>query len=139
MRPVSFFRERPWALFLLITWMCVIFVLSSFPGSSVRYEMSLPLYLERKGAHVFEFLVLAMLSWNVFRAFFPKDRSGFLLGLSGAFALLYAFLDEAHQSFVPFREGKFSDVGIDMIGIVLFVGGYAFWNGFRKKSSHDSA
>lgn len=129
-----FFRGKPWAILFLVFWMSIIFIGSSFPGSPVRYEMPLPLYLERKGAHVFEFFVLAMLSWNAFRAFFPKDRPGFLLGLSGAFAFLYAFLDEAHQSFVPFREGKLSDVGIDGIGIALFVVVYALWTRLRKKT-----
>ncbi|MBP9751390.1 MAG: VanZ family protein [Candidatus Moranbacteria bacterium] len=131
---LSFFREKHQALFLLVTWMCVIFVMSSFPGSSVRYEMSLPLLLERKGAHVFEFFVLTMLAYNAFCAFFPKDRSGSLLGLSGALSFLYAFLDETHQMFVPFREGKISDIGIDAIGIALFIVGYALWKGFRKTS-----
>lgn len=134
MRSLSSFRERPWALLLLVAWMCAIFVLSSFPGSSVRYEMPLPLYLERKGAHVFEFLVLSTLTYNALRAFFPKDRFGFAVGLSAAFALAYAFLDEAHQSFVPFREGKLSDVGIDSIGIALFVVTCVLWMKFRKNS-----
>lgn len=132
---LSFFREKHQALFLLVAWMCVIFVLSSFPGASVRYEMSLPLYLERKGAHVFEFFVLTMLAYNAFRVFFLKDRPGSLLGLSGALAFLYAFLDETHQMFVPFREGKLSDIGIDGIGIALFVVGYALWKKFRKTSN----
>jgi VanZ family protein len=34
-------------------------------------------------------------------------------------SLLYAFSDETHQLFVPGREGKLSDVGIDAIGIAL--------------------
>jgi hypothetical protein len=134
MKSFSFFRERQWALFLLVAWMCVIFVLSSFPGSSVRYEMPLSLYLERKGAHVFEFFVLAALAYNTLRAFYPKDPFGFSVGLSAAFALSCAFLDEAHQSFVPFREGKLSDVGIDSIGIALFIVGYALWKRYRKTS-----
>jgi VanZ family protein len=134
MVPLSFFRERPWALFLLVAWACIIFVLSSFPGSSVRYEMPLLIYFERKGAHVFEFLVLSAFAYNTLRAFFPKDNFGFSVGLSAAFALAYAFLDEAHQSFVPFREGKLSDVGIDLIGIALFVVGYIFWKRYRKSS-----
>jgi hypothetical protein len=134
MKFLVFFRERPWALFFLVSWMCAIFVLSSFPGSSVRYEMPLSLYLERKGAHVFEFFVLSALACNALRAFFPKDGFGFSVGLSAAFALAYALLDEAHQSFVPFREGKLSDVGIDSIGIMSLVVMCVLWIRFRKKS-----
>lgn len=126
MSRLSFLDEKRWALFLLVLWMSVIFVGSSFPGASVRYEMSLPLYLERKGAHVFEFFVLTFLSWNVFRTFFPMERRGFLLRAAVAFSLLAAFLDETHQLFVPFREGKISDVGIDLIGISVFVLGFLF-------------
>jgi hypothetical protein len=133
--PCTFFRERQWALFFLVAWMCVIFVFSSFPGSAVRYEMPLSLYLERKGAHVIEFFVLTMLAWNAFRAFLPHARGGLLVGLSVAFSISYAFLDEAHQTFVPFREGKLSDVGIDMIGIVLFALSYVAWTRFRKTTA----
>ena len=129
---LAFFREKPWALLFLVSWMLVIFIGSSFPGASVRYELPLSLYIERKGAHVFEFFLLTALSWNVFRAFFPREKQGFLLFTAGAFSLLYAFLDEAHQSFVPFREGKLSDIGIDGIGIALFVIGYIFFMRWRR-------
>jgi VanZ family protein len=41
--------------------------------------------------------------------------------LSATLSLLYAFSDETHQLFVPGREGKLSDVGIDAIGIAIGV------------------
>lgn len=130
---LSFFREKPWAIFLVVFWMCVIFIMSSFPGAAGRYEMPLLLLLERKGAHVFEFFVLALFAWNAFRVFSPMERAWLLVGLSSAFSLAYAFLDETHQLFVPFREGKISDVGIDGIGIILFISGYVLWKAYRKK------
>jgi len=129
-----FLREKSWAVFFLVLWMSVIFFGSSFPGASVRYDMSLSLLLERKGAHVFEFFVLTLLTWNAFRAFFPKEPRGFVVSVAAVSALLYAFLDETHQSFVPFREGKLSDVGIDGIGIALFVVVCVLRMRFRKNS-----
>jgi len=38
---------------------------------------------------------------------------------SAIIAMLYAFSDEYHQTFVFGREGKLKDVGIDSIGILL--------------------
>lgn len=50
---------------------------------------------------------------------------------AGAIALVYAALDEWHQTFVPHRGGHISDVMIDGIGIVLAIG-LLFWLGKRK-------
>lgn len=129
----SVIRRKRVAAFLLVVWMIVIFSLSSFPGSPVKYEMPLWLYLERKGAHVFEFFLLAILAWNALRAFFPKEKREFLLSIAGSTSLLYAFLDEIHQIFVPGREGKLTDILYDGGGIVLAIATVLFLT--RKKSS----
>ena len=34
-------------------------------------------------------------------------------------SLIYAVTDEIHQTFVPTREGRFRDVIIDLIGILI--------------------
>lgn len=114
-------REKRVAAFLLVLWMTVIFSFSSFPGSPVKYEMPLTLYLERKGAHVFEFFLLALLAWNALQAFFPKEKRSFLLSIVAMSALLYAFLDEIHQMFVPGREGKLTDILYDSSGILIAI------------------
>ena len=124
-------REKRMAAFLLILWMAVIFSFSSFPGSPVKYEMPMSLYVERKGAHVFEFFLLALLAWNALSAFFPKEKKGFLLSIVAMSALFYAFLDETHQMFVPGREGKLTDILYDSSGILIAIGTILFLT--RKK------
>lgn len=124
-------REKRMAAFLLILWMAVIFSFSSFPGSPVKYEMPMSLYVERKGAHIFEFFLLALLAWNALSAFFPKEKKGFLLSIVAMSSLLYAFLDETHQLFVPGREGRLADTLYDSSGIMLAIAAILFLT--RKK------
>ena len=124
-------REKRMAAFFLVLWMAVIFSFSSFPGSPVKYEMPMSLYIERKGAHVFEFFLLALLAWNALSAFFPKEKKGFLLSIVAMSALFYAFLDETHQMFVPGREGKLTDILYDSSGILIAIGTILFLT--RKK------
>lgn len=131
-RYLSMIREKRMAVFLLTAWMAVIFAFSSFPGSSVKYDLPTTLYIERKGAHVFEFLLLALLSWNAFRSFFPKEKIGFALLVAGGFSLLYAFLDETHQLFVPGREGKITDVLFDGAGILCALATIMFFSTHRS-------
>ncbi len=76
----------------------------------------------RKGAHVTEYAILALLLYRALRrtANLPPDRwcarcAGWALGI----ALLYAISDEWHQSFEPSREGTLRDVVIDGAGASL--------------------
>ncbi len=125
-------REKRMAAFLLVLWMGVIFSFSSFPGSPVKYEMPFTLYLERKGAHVFEFFLLALLAWNALHAFFPKEKRSFLLSIVAMSVLFYAFLDETHQMFVPGREGKLTDILYDSSGILIAITAILFLTRKRK-------
>ncbi|MEI6650007.1 MAG: VanZ family protein [Candidatus Moraniibacteriota bacterium] len=113
------FARKPWSALALILWMSVIFAFSSVPGGTPSAEMPLTYFLERKGAHVFEYFVLLLLIYNVLRAYSSYDHFGLKLALAGPLSLLYAFSDEVHQLVVPGREGKLADVGIDAIGIAL--------------------
>ena len=76
----------------------------------------------RKGAHVTEYAILALL---LYRALRPTQRrrpetwcprcAGWALGI----AVAYAASDEWHQSFVPSRDGSIHDVIIDGSGAAL--------------------
>ena len=72
----------------------------------------------RKGAHLTEYAILALL-W--FRAL-TRDTT---LSRRGAFAIAFAIcaswaaLDEVHQTFVPGRTGSGRDVAIDAAGSLL--------------------
>ena len=71
----------------------------------------------RKGAHVTEYLLLAMsvsLPLYVYRL-----RGIKLTLLAGLFCVAFAALDEYHQSFVGGRVCDYKDVMIDSIGIVI--------------------
>jgi len=112
----------------LILWMGVIFSFSAMPSSGSSPDgLPLMLLLERKGAHVFEYLVLTLLSFDMFRKTLSERGVGRLTAYAALLSLSYAFSDEAHQLLVPGREGKLADVGIDAIGIalgMLLVGGF---------------
>ncbi|MFA5925670.1 MAG: VanZ family protein [Parcubacteria group bacterium] len=116
-RKKRFSGEFIWLLMLFI-WAAGIFTASSIPGSGEHY-WDLGVFLERKGAHIFEFFVLAYLVWKVTdfheTAFSKKIFFVFLM------PFIYAVSDEAHQLFVFGREGKPLDVGIDLIGILSFI------------------
>ena len=135
---------------ILIFWMFLIFVLSSQSGLSSGGNPPLSFYVERKGAHVFEYFVLALLSFRFFRDVYARparndsqaersDSGGEsakrVMFLAAAFALAYAATDEFHQLFVPGREGKMTDVLIDGGGVALFICTYIVWMRYQHKIS----
>lgn len=117
---VRFLQQKPYfALYApLIVWMAVIYYFSSVPGSGAVYEMPRTLFLERKGAHVSEYCILTLLWIRFFTFYLPKNKMR-ALSLATFLSVSYAISDEIHQLFVFARTGKFTDVLIDSIGIVV--------------------
>ena len=79
----------------------------------------------RKLAHIFLYLLLGGTSF-LFAATLPvktaaKVRPAISGGLALVISLLYACLDEIHQSFVPGRAAQIQDVGVDVIGFCLAI------------------
>jgi VanZ family protein len=75
--------------------------------------------LVRKGAHVTEYVVLALLCLRAVRISFrrhPSDRFCAAAGFALAISVTYAATDEFHQSFVPGRTSSLGDVLIDACG-----------------------
>ena len=73
--------------------------------------------LVRKSAHFTEYFVLAVtvaLPLYVYRI-----RGIFLFFTGGIFCVLFALLDEYHQSFVSGRGASLKDVGIDSLGALF--------------------
>ena len=130
----------------VILWMCLIFGASADTGSSKRSsrliepfvrwlfpEVTEPVvetivFYVRKGAHVTEYAVLALLLWRAIRKPvwnrprpWSNRHAAFAVGLS----FLYAVTDELHQHFVPNRQGNPYDVLIDTAGAALAV--FAVW------------
>lgn len=70
--------------------------------------------LVRKMAHFMEYAVLGFFSCRAVLCD-VKDRKMAAV-IAQAFCTCYAATDEIHQIFVPGREGKILDVGIDSLG-----------------------
>lgn len=91
-----------------VMWAGMIFFLSSRPAlpstGNPFFDVILP-YL----AHLIEFGVLFTLLW----------RANKKLSVSFLLAILYAFTDEWHQSFVPTRTPSLVDVSVDGLGMIL--------------------
>lgn len=139
-------KNRRMALFTLV-WMGVIFIMSAFPadmsgrqsgflagllmrviGIFIRTEEGREAaretvgFLVRKGAHMTEYAVLAVL---LVKSFLPPGvrhaRREFARCAAWALmvAVPYAGLDEFHQRFVAGRYGCVRDVLIDAGGMVI--------------------
>ena len=91
----------------VVVWAAVIFALSSIPHLSTglgTWDTIL-----RKGAHVTEYAILAVL---LVRAL-EREVPAFVLGV------LYAISDEVHQHFVRGRHASPVDVAIDSFGLAV--------------------
>jgi len=132
-------KPRPFLKYWLpvLLWMGLIFSASSDTKSFARSSRILAPLLHwlfphlpedtvhfivlvaRKGAHLTEYAVLALLLWRAVRQLAKKEarpwswREARLVLLSVA---LYAASDEFHQLFVPSREAAVHDVFIDTAG-----------------------
>ena len=122
---------------LLIAWMILIFVMSNQPAKvsdSQSMEVldlflklginingifgSLANFVVRKCAHFLEYMILALLAFNLFKLYFNIKQISFI---TIVFVFLYACSDEVHQLFVLGREGAIRDVIIDTCGGSLLV------------------
>ena len=137
-------KLRPVFTILVILWMAVIFSFSMENGSRSEntssgvaqliarifvsdFDVKTPeeqkvvltrlSYPIRKCGHMTEYAILGFLVYAMFYAYGFKGRRRFLLAV--ILAVLYAASDEIHQVFVPGRTGRFTDVLIDSIGILM--------------------
>lgn len=119
-----------------IIWMGIMFVFSTDVGSMShtnsifvpmikffapeisRRELVILLVGIRKIGHIVEYAILSILWSYAFNQ--GKTEWSWRPVLSAiAVSLLYASLDEFHQSFVQSRTASFADVGLDGIGAIL--------------------
>lgn len=97
-------------------------------------------YFVRKGAHMTEFAILAILlyvwigRWQLKRLY--------RYGIAVVLTILYACSDEFHQLFVEGRAGLISDVIVDSVGAIiglavfLLLQSYVLWRR-RKRTDHN--
>lgn len=144
--------SNPWWRFALpLGWMALIIGFSTDPFSAEHTsgiivpilkwiapglqpdELEFVHGLIRKLAHPTEYGVLGLL-W--FRAL-SGDRKTTLWTAAGASLLIcivWAALDEWHQSFVPSRTASVVDVAIDSGGALLALIGVVAWKRLRKRA-----
>ena len=117
--PVS--GKRRLALYAgpLVVWMAAIFGGSSLSAAAVnRVPITLSNYpLALAGAHAFEFMVVAVLAYRLFNAYWKKPLPLLWLAVLAA-TLAYAASDELHQAFVPGRVPSWIDIGFDSLGAI---------------------
>ena len=94
---------------LPVSWMGLIFLLSSIPGSSFK---ALPFPGCDKLIHFAEYMVLGFL-WA--RALAPGTAAAILIGI------FFGITDEYHQIFVPLRQFCVVDIVFDCIGVITGV------------------
>ena len=111
-----------WLIFMklfLLRWgpafalMLIIFIVSAQPKTELP-DFGVWDFVVKKGAHVIEYALLAILMWRGVRG----DQTARPAHIAWAFALtvLYAMTDEYHQTFVPGRMGHWPDVVVDALG-----------------------
>jgi VanZ family protein len=137
----------------VLLWMALIFTASSDSHSSARSwnlvepilhwlfpVMSQP-HIEdihlfiRKCAHLTEYAILALLLWRALHVSKNKLPAWSWPKVGGTLLLvfLYAATDEFHQSFVPTRTARVSDVFIDTAGGAIGLLVLWFIYHFRKR------
>lgn len=127
--------ETSAGLSLKVTKIIVNILMKLHIGPDDYYRMVEVLHpLVRKGAHMAEYAILFLLLFLSFLATTLATRS---MAISIIFSFIYACTDEFHQTFVDSRAGQFTDVCVDMTGVLamvtvlLFI--YSWWQVFHEK------
>ena len=116
-------------ILLVITWMILIFIMSSFNSVESSNQSGLIVniianmfninninllsLIIRKLAHFTEYFILGLLTYNMIHSYNKKAY------LSVIICVLYAISDEIHQMFVPGRSCQIMDMTIDTLGSLL--------------------
>lgn len=107
----------------LILWVFLIFYFSSIPNLKSGFDDIWDIIL-RKAAHIFEFAVLAVLLIRVGLRQEKGINRKLVYIVALLFGVLYAMIDEYHQTFIIGRRGSLTDVFIDSLGVMLGTGVY---------------
>ena len=102
-----------------LTWMAIIFVVSSIPYLDAGGRGRLRFDPTQIG-HLVAFTGLGILVAHALDSRAVRRRAWWTF----VFCVLYAALDEIHQAWVPGRDPSFSDLTIDAIGSMI---GFAIW------------
>lgn len=115
-------RNSIFSMTATVLWVVLIFLLSSIPGQYLGPD-TLALYLLQKIGHVVLFGVLSVLFLSVCQGLCEmRQTQPSSYYLSFLLALLFAILDELHQTFTLGRHPSIVDVAIDAFGAAVFLG-----------------
>lgn len=98
---------------------------ANLPSTAIYFSGPLPVFpglwdvLIKKSAHVVAFGMLGLLTLRALLIWHFKLKEASHLAIT--LATSYGMLDELHQAFVYGRHASGLDVGIDFVGVVLFV------------------
>lgn len=101
-------RVCSWRWSLVVLWSLLIFIGSAMPGASVS-QSELVDYLIHKSVHLFEYAMLAVLTY--------RASGSWVAAFS--YPAIFAGSDEFHQLFVPGRNGRLEDWLLDFVAISL--------------------
>jgi len=90
-----------------------------FPNIPSATEQTIHFFI-RKGSHVTEYGILALLAWHALRLLFTRPRFA-PMALSLALVFAMACADETHQSQNSSRTGTIKDVLLDLSGGAAFL------------------
>lgn len=131
---------------LLVIWMIAVFFLSNQNGEeSSGLSSKVALFISfgneeaaesieptvRKVAHMTEYAIGAMLFYGILITY-QKFSIQAKFGMTMAFIIVCAGLDEVHQSFIDARNGNYIDVGIDTFGGLLGTGATCLLEGMIR-------
>lgn len=124
-------KNKKLAIILLIAWLIIIYLMSSFDGTQSGAQSGrILLFINnffhfknlemlhmiiRKMAHVFEYFILGILTYNALK-FYPIK---YKLIITIIFCIICATFDECHQMFVSGRSGNIKDTMIDTFGSLI--------------------
>lgn len=74
-------------------------------------------YIIRKSSHFFSYMILAIILYLHFSK--QNISSNKIINYVAILLILFAISDEIHQTYVPGRMGKFTDILIDSSGVIL--------------------
>lgn len=120
------------SIILVIIWMSVIFIMSSFDGSVSSSQSNFIVdklvnifnientdivsLIVRKLAHYIEYLILGVLMINMFSDFNIKINTKYIIAI--IICIIYASSDEIHQIFIAGRCFAIRDILIDSMGAI---------------------
>lgn len=138
----------------VVVWMIVIFTLSTSVGSAeISGGLLEPVlhwvwpgidpetiewahFIARKGCHLTEYAILAVLLWRAIEKPFLVKTHPFTLRMAALAlcgAVLYASTDEYHQSWNATRTASVKDVAIDSSGALLGLIAIAALQAWRRR------